>query len=101
MCGSRIPVPARVWRPLAESIAAQHNLTILQMLYGGSKYCFCIPRGRFWRALRARNSVRGLPYSLPAIAAISGHSHKAVLWSLRSDLERDFYMWEPDGQGVR
>lgn len=73
------PVPPQVWEPLAQAIAQEHGITVRQMLYGPSAYRFTIPRARFWRTLRAFER-RGAPrYSLPAIAAITGHNHTSVM----------------------
>lgn len=73
-------IPAPVWRPLAEAIAAEHGMTAAQILKRSTRRESVVPRFNFWKALRA------LPagYTLQAIGNLTGHGHTAVSLGLRS-----------------
>jgi hypothetical protein len=74
-------VPADVWEPIADRIAAEFLVTRNGMLYHGQARQFFVPRAKFWRELR------DLPerYSLTAIASISGHHHTTVMSAFESE----------------
>ncbi len=79
---TRFCVPKEVWRPIAQRHADAAGITLHQLLWGGPRRCFSMPRRLFWKQLRAQEHEPGRPYSFKAIAAITGHDHTSVMFSL-------------------
>lgn len=88
----RSQVPRRLWKALAAGIAAEHGMTVRAMLFEDRSFVFFIPRAKFWCALRSFKRRNGKPrYSLPAIAAVTGHHHTTILSAIKSlTIHRDY-----------
>lgn len=67
---------------LADRIAAEHNVTIDELLSDRRMRHFCAARAELWRTLYDRG------WSYPAIGSLFNRDHTSIIAALRKDAER-------------